>query len=130
MDDDSGNKEHQQPMFKTEGPTIVFDTGVVKSGQNYTVRKGSKWAERKEIKVGEVYQFTTTDGGYMGDATITHLITCQLKDVPKDVFAGEHDPDCKNPIVLYHTLQTIYGAESVTPTTFVTCVGFRMIGTP
>ena len=126
MDDGSGKKETQQPMFKTEGPTIVFDNGVMKAGLNFTVRKGSTWAERKQIKVGEVYPLTTTDGGYMGDAVITHLIVCQLKDVPKDVYSNEHDPDCKNPIVLYHTLQKVYDSESINPLTFVTCVGFRV----
>ena len=127
-DHQAGNKEVQKPMFNVEGPHIVFDNGTMRTGQNYTIRLGDNWAERKGIRLGEIYKLTTVDGGYCGEAIITHLLTCQLKDVPKEVISRQSDKSHDNPIVLYHFLMTVYPDAGVKPETFVTCVGFQILG--
>lgn len=119
----------QETMFKVEGPHIVFGTEVMRKKQNFTVRLGADYQLERKISVGETYPLTTVDGGYIADGLITHTIICKLKDIPSEVFKNEHDPECVNPIGLYYELMKCYSDKGpITPETFVTCIGFRIIG--
>jgi hypothetical protein len=124
-----GKQQVQQPMFKVEGPHIVFGNGVMRKKQNFTVRLGANYMEERGLEVGKIVTLTTVDGGYIGDGTITHSIVCKLKNIPAEVFKNEHDPDCVNPIGLYYELMLCYSDKGpITPETFVTCIGFTVSG--
>jgi hypothetical protein len=119
----------QQPMWKVEGPHIVFGNGVMRKNQNFTVRLGADYQTERNIEVGKTYPLTTVDGGYIGEGHITHTIVCKLKNIPAEVYKNEHDPDCVNPIGLYYELMKCYSDKGpITPETFVTCIGFTVSG--
>jgi hypothetical protein len=100
----------------------------MRKSQNYTVRLGHNYCAERKIEVGESYPLTTVDGGFIADGVITHSIVCKLKDIPSEVFKNEHDPACVNPIGLYYELMQCYPEAGITPETFVTCIGFKLLG--
>ena len=118
----------QQPMFAVEGPHIVFGKGVVRKNLNYTVRLGADYMTRKGLEVGASCPLTTIDGGYIGEGVIVTSIVCKLKDIPSEVLKNEHDPVCTNAFCLYKELMMCYPEAGITPDTFVTCIGFTVMG--
>jgi hypothetical protein len=118
----------QKPMFTADGISILFGEGVFKKGQNYTVRLGDKYAERKGIVLGSIYELADPAGVHLGQGVITHIISCRMRDIPKDVFSNEHDPDCHNPICLFDEMMKCYPDAGINRNTMVTCLGFTLLG--
>jgi len=127
-----GSKEVQTPMFKVDGPGLVFGNETMRKGQNFTVRYGSNYATERKIEVGQYLKLTTVDGGYIGEALVTHIVICKLKDIPANVLKNQHDPVCVNPFGLYYELMQHYVDSdkfgSITPDTFFTSIGFEIHG--
>ena len=102
---------------------IVFGNPVFHAGLNFTIRDGADYFKKKGLKVGELIEMYDTKNEYLGYCSISHKMICTLQDVPPFVFAKEHDPECKNPIVLMDVLESVYGRQ-FKGTDMVTCVGF------
>lgn len=114
----------QTQMFVPEGaPIVLFSKPVFKTNLNYTVRRGANYAQERGIICGQqiILKETGSETVY-GVAQVTHILTCRLKDVPREVLKNEHDPVCENPFCLFNTLLEVYG--EIEPDSFVTCIGF------
>lgn len=113
---------------------LLFRNPEFKKDLNFTCRLGGNYAAERGIEVGNLYPiYDITDEGiadaYLGDAEVTHILTCMLKDIPKLVYTNEHDPECRNPIGLYWELREIYEAMTgrrIKPDNFITCIGFMV----
>ena len=102
---------------------IVFGNPVFHSGLNFTVRDGGDYCKKKNFKVGELIEMYDTKDEYLGMCVITHKLICTMQDLPPFVFAKEHDPGCKNPIIMMDVLSEVYHRE-FRGTDTVTALGF------
>ena len=100
---------------------MEFKRPVFSPGINFTVRLGEEWAN---LKVGEVIELEAP-AWCLG--LVTHIIRCQLVDIPRFVLEKEHDPNCRTFDGLIATLKEVYPeleqSEAIEYET-VTCVGF------
>lgn len=66
---------------------LLFRNPEFKKDLNFTCRLGGNYAAERGIEVGNLYPiYAINDAGepedYLGDAEVTHVLTCMLKDIP------------------------------------------------
>lgn len=106
--------------------TIIFLQGKppLKSGLNFTVRRGDEW---KQANIGE-YVLVEHWDGY---AQIVKLYNCRLGEIPQEVLQNHHDPACNTVEGEVKTYRKIYpdlvnATDSEIKKVVVTCVGFYL----
>jgi len=124
-DEGCNPKGYQAPLGDAILPkTLDFKRLEFKKGLNFTVRIGDKWA--KPMLVGKVLPMQDSDEQQIGNAVITHVMTCSLADIPPFVFTKLHDGICRNPIVLMDVLRGIYGSD-VSGASSAVVIGFEPV---
>lgn len=113
-------------MYKIEFEKTEFNNGL-----NFTVRLGTKWAER--LNVGDRVGITKTEHdnytkwASFKTALIEMIFIMKLSDIkeftPK-VLSLEHDKTCRTFYSLCKTLEKIY--PGVNSNSVVTAIGFRL----
>lgn len=121
------NDQTQKAMFPVEGRAIGFAEKEFKTGTNYTVRLGENWAKKRDLKVGDVVSITSQDRQeFFFSAKITHIMKCDLGNVPKEVISKNHQVDMRDGIGLVCGLQGYYDTQ-LTREDRVVCVGFEPV---
>lgn len=117
----------QSKLFPSQGRVIGFARKEFKAKQNFTVRLGGDWAPKRDICVGDHVTIASQDRDEMYFiAKITHLIICDLINIPKSVIKDNHQNDCRDGIGLVLALQEYY-KKTLIASDRVTCVGFEPV---
>ena len=117
----------QQGVFPLEGRTIGFGKKEFKSAQNFTVRLGENWAKDRDIILGDYVSIVNQEKDvFFFQAIITHIMTCNLCDVPKSIIKDNHQANMRDGIGLVLGLQEYY-KKTLVPSARVVCVGFTPV---
>jgi hypothetical protein len=111
-------------MFTVKERSIGFARKEFKNGQNFTVRLGADWVKGRDIKVGDHITMASQDREvlyFIGK--ITHIIICDLINIPKNVIQANHQADMRDGIGLVLGLQNYY-KQTLIASDRVTCIGF------
>ena len=106
---------------------LFFSNTEFKSGQNFTVRLGTKWKDR--VDIGDVVWIENFPNDHLGQ--IHEIICCRLDSIPSRVFKNEHDPACRNIDGLIKVFEECYEefkglATEKGGATPITCIGFTV----
>ena len=114
----------QRAMFTIKERSIGFARKEFKNGQNFTVRLGTEWAKARDIKVGDHITMASQDREvFYFIGKITHVMICDLINIPKSVIQANHQADMRDGIGLVLSLQDYY-KQTLIASDRVTCVGF------
>lgn len=120
-------KGRQEGMFKLEGRVIGFGKKEFKSGQNFTVRLGADWADKRDIRLNDYVSVVSQDHDeFFFQAKITHVMKCSLADIPASIVKANHQADMRDGIGLVLGLQEYY-KKTLVRTDLVICVGFEAV---
>lgn len=120
-------KGRQQSVFNTEGRVIGFGKKEFKTGTNFTVRLGDNWAKERDIQLGDYVSIVSqSKDEFYFQARITHVMTCNLIDVPSSIVKGNHQADMRDGIGLVMGLQGYY-EKTLVAVDRVTCLGFEAV---
>jgi len=110
---------------------LSIDQATFKKDQNFVVVLEAELLKKKVIKLGDNINFHTGHAEskeWSGLGQVTHLMSCYLLDLPPFIMQKHQDPSFKNPMALYHHLQTRVG-RLLTPMDKVISIGFKVLHT-
>jgi len=109
--------------------SIRIDKATFKKDQNFVVTLEAELAN-ETIEIGDHInlhrQTDPTNKEWAGLGIVTHIMVCYVLDLPAFIMQKHQDPEFKNPMALYHHLQTRVG-RLVKPTDKVISIGFTTL---
>lgn len=112
--------------------SLQIDKVTFKKDQNFMVAMESELKDELTINIGDQVNFhrqiNPQNKEWAGVGVVTHIMTCYLLDLPAFIMSKHQDPEFKNPMALYHHLQTRVG-RLLSPTDKVISIGFTVLHT-
>lgn len=83
---------------------LFFNSPKFHDGLNVTIRDGDKWLK----ELGNDVILKDVDGGAIGFASITGVLSSPIGEVPDTLLKLEHDKDCTTMRGIWRELESVY----------------------